>query len=134
VRSLSQMLRAARALSSGHFCGALYKHTGMRPSEYQQRLRISRARELLELSRKSADNIALSIDYEDVGGFRRVFRKIIGLTPSEYRHRFSRLGTTATTLGTDPPNTASLSRRVVDTAGVTIQVTDSRARSLARPS
>jgi hypothetical protein len=97
------MLRAARALSSGHFCGALYKHTGMRPSEYQQRLRISRARELLELSRKSADNIALSIGYEDVGGFRRVFRKIIGLTPSEYRHRFSRLGTTATTLGTDPP-------------------------------
>jgi transcriptional regulator GlxA family with amidase domain len=76
--------------------------TGMTPSEYQQRLRISRARELLEFSRKSVDNIALSIGYEDVGGFRRVFRKIVGLTPSEYRRRFSRLGTRATALGTEP--------------------------------
>ena len=29
-------------------------------------------------------------NYEDVGGFRRLFRKIVGLTPSEYRRRFSR--------------------------------------------
>ena len=65
--------------------------TGMRPSEYQQRLRISRARELLESSRKSVANITLSVGYEDVGGFRRVFRKIVGLTPSDYRRRFSRL-------------------------------------------
>ena len=65
---------------------------GMTPSEYQQRLRISRTRELLEFSRKSVDNIALSIGYEDVGGFRRVFRKIV----------FSRLGTRATALGTEP--------------------------------
>ena len=28
---------------------------------------------------------------DDVGGFRRVFRKIVGLTPSEYRHRFCRI-------------------------------------------
>jgi len=70
---------------------------GMTPSEYQQRLRISRTRELLEFSRKSVDNIALSIGYEDIGGFRRVFHKIVGLTPSDYRRRFSRLGRAATT-------------------------------------
>ena len=69
--------------------------TGMRPREYQQRLRISRARELLEFSRKSVDSIALNAGYEDVGGFRRVFRKIIGLTPSDYRRRFSRLSAVA---------------------------------------
>jgi transcriptional regulator GlxA family with amidase domain len=69
--------------------------TGMRPSEYQQRLRISRARELLEFSRKSVDNIALDVGYQDVGGFRRVFHKIIGLTPSDYRRRFSRFSTAA---------------------------------------
>jgi transcriptional regulator GlxA family with amidase domain len=67
----------------------------MRPGEYQQRLRISRARELLEFSRKSIDNIALDVGYEDVGGFRRVFHKIVGLTPSDYRRRFSRLSTAA---------------------------------------
>jgi transcriptional regulator GlxA family with amidase domain len=66
--------------------------TGMKPSEYQQRLRMTRARELLEFSRTTVDAIALSVGYDDVGGFRRVFRKIVGLTPSDYRRRFSRIG------------------------------------------
>ena len=65
--------------------------TGMKPSEYQQRLRISRARELLEFSRKGVDLIATSVGYADVGGFRRIFRKTVGLTPSDYRRRFCRL-------------------------------------------
>jgi transcriptional regulator GlxA family with amidase domain len=65
--------------------------TGMKPSEYQQRLRMTRAREMLEFSRSTVDGIASSVGYDDVGGFRRVFRKIVGLTPSEYRRRFSRL-------------------------------------------
>jgi transcriptional regulator GlxA family with amidase domain len=63
----------------------------MKPSEYQQRLRITRAREMLEFSRTSIDKIAASVGYDDVGGFRRVFRKIVGLTPSEYRQRFCRI-------------------------------------------
>jgi transcriptional regulator GlxA family with amidase domain len=65
--------------------------TGMKPSEYQQRLRMTRAREMLEFSRTSVDEIASSVGYDDAGGFRRVFRKIVGLTPSDYRRRFSRL-------------------------------------------
>ena len=47
-------------------------------------------REMLEFSRTSVDQIAASIGYNDVGGFRRVFRKITGLTPSDYRKRFCR--------------------------------------------
>lgn len=62
--------------------------TGMRPSEYHQSLRISRAREMLEFSRKSINEIASAVGYEDVGGFRRVFQKLMGLTPSDYRRRF----------------------------------------------
>jgi transcriptional regulator GlxA family with amidase domain len=65
--------------------------TGMTPSEYQQRLRIARARELLEFSRTSVDEIASRVGYEDVGAFRRVFRKFMGLTPSDYRRRFCTL-------------------------------------------
>src|SRR5471032_96422 len=72
------------------FLRRFVKATGMKPSEYQQRLRISRARELLEFSRTSVEQIAWTIGYTDVGGFRRVFRKIVGLTPSDYRRRFSR--------------------------------------------
>lgn len=67
------------------------KATGLKPIEYQQRLRISRAREMLEFSGTSISEIASSIGYDDVGGFRRIFRKFVGLTPSDYRRRFSRL-------------------------------------------
>lgn len=62
--------------------------TGMRPSEYQQNLRISRARELLEFSRRSIGEIASAVGYDDVGGFRRVFQRTMGLSPSDYRRRF----------------------------------------------
>lgn len=62
--------------------------TGMKPSEYQQRLRITRAREMLEFSQASIEEISWSLGYGDVGGFRRVFRKVMGLTPSDYRRRF----------------------------------------------
>jgi transcriptional regulator GlxA family with amidase domain len=41
----------------------------MKPSEYQQRLRVFRAREMLEFSRTSVDEIAASVGYDDVGGF-----------------------------------------------------------------
>jgi transcriptional regulator GlxA family with amidase domain len=64
--------------------------TGMKPTEYQQRLRMSRAREMLEFSRSSIDLIAEGVGYRDVRGFRRVFRGIVGLTPSDYRRRFYR--------------------------------------------
>ncbi|WP_322029479.1 GlxA family transcriptional regulator [Paraburkholderia sp. J76] len=62
--------------------------TGMKPSEYQQRLRITRAREMLEFSQASIEEISWSLGYGDVAGFRRVFRKVMGLTPSDYRRRF----------------------------------------------
>jgi transcriptional regulator GlxA family with amidase domain len=103
----SRVVDAARraGLEQRTFLRRFAQATGMRPSEYQQRLRISRARELLEFSRKSVDNIALTVGYEDVGGFRRVFRKIVGLTPSDYRSRFSRLGRAAATLATEPAQT-----------------------------
>ncbi len=54
------------------------KATGVKLVEYQQRLRISRAREMLEFFRKSVDEIAVSIGYEDIGGFRRMFRNLSG--------------------------------------------------------
>ncbi|WP_380871601.1 AraC family transcriptional regulator [Sphingomonas sp. DBB INV C78] len=77
--------------------------TGMKPTEYQQRLRVSRAREMLEFSRASVDTIAMSVGYGDTRGFRRVFQSIVGLTPSDYRRRFASQGTS----GSDAPTAAA---------------------------
>lgn len=65
------------------------KATGMTTSQYCQRLRVGEARELLQYSRLSVENIAYQIGYEDAGAFTKVFFKIVGLTPGEYRQRFS---------------------------------------------
>lgn len=72
------------------FLRRFVKATGMKPSEYQQQLRITRGRELLEFTRQPVDQIASMAGYEDPGGFRRVFKRIVGLSPGEYRRRFQR--------------------------------------------
>ena len=62
--------------------------TGSKPSEYHQRLKIARGKELLEFTRDSVERIALAAGYEDAGGFRRTFKRVIGLSPAEYRRKF----------------------------------------------
>lgn len=65
------------------------KATGMTTTEYCQRLRVGRARELLQFGTASIDRVAWEVGYNDPGAFRKVFTRTVGLTPGEYRRRFS---------------------------------------------
>ena len=62
--------------------------TGLTPTEYAQHLRIGKARELLEFTKRPVDQIAWSVGYEDAGAFRKLFHRIIGLSSSDYLQRF----------------------------------------------
>lgn len=62
--------------------------TGMKPIEYAQHLRVGKARELLEFTRRSIEQISWSVGYEDVAAFRKLFHRLVGLSPGDYRHRF----------------------------------------------
>ena len=62
--------------------------TGLKPNEYLQHVRIAKAREALEFSMQSVNEIAWKIGYEDPGAFRKIFNRIVGLSPGEYRKRF----------------------------------------------
>lgn len=75
-------------LSNRTFLRRFFKATGMTPSEYHQQLRIARCREMLEFTRKTVEQIAFAAGYEDARGFRRTFKRVIGLSPAEYRRRF----------------------------------------------
>jgi transcriptional regulator GlxA family with amidase domain len=44
---------------------------------------------MLEFSNDAVDQIAWRIGYEDSGSFRKVFYKVMGISPSAYRKRFS---------------------------------------------
>jgi transcriptional regulator GlxA family with amidase domain len=62
--------------------------TGFAPLDYVQRLRIEDAKRRLERTETSADEISWQVGYEDAAFFRRLFKRVTGLTPGAYRRRF----------------------------------------------
>lgn len=74
------------------FLRRFQKATGINPTDYAQRLRIAKARDLLEQSSLSIEEIAAASGYEDASAFRKTFRRIVGVSPGEYRMRFSIVG------------------------------------------
>ncbi len=66
--------------------------TGMSPIEYCRRVRIARAREVLEGGETSQKELAESLGYKDVASFTRAFRKAVGSAPGAYRKRFGGKG------------------------------------------
>ena len=59
--------------------------------EYLQRVRIEAAKRRFESSRKSINEVMYDVGYTDTKAFRDVFKKITGLTPVEYRNKFSKV-------------------------------------------
>jgi len=76
-------------LSARTFLRRFQQATTLNPTAYLQLLRVGKARELLEFSSLPFNQIAWKIGYEDPGAFRKVFIKIMGLSPGEYRRRFT---------------------------------------------
>lgn len=62
--------------------------TGYSPLSYIQTLRIEEAKQLLETSALAVSQISQDVGYEDEASFRRLFRKLTGMTPGEYRRNF----------------------------------------------
>ena len=62
--------------------------TGFSPIDYVQRLRIEDAKRRLERTEASADAISWEVGYEDPAFFRRLFKRVTGMTPGAYRRRF----------------------------------------------
>ncbi|WP_456385237.1 GlxA family transcriptional regulator [Desulfolithobacter sp.] len=68
-----------------------FKHaTGETPLVYLQRVRVERAKQMLESTNMSFDEISYQVGYRDTGFFRKLFVKYTSLLPGEYRCRFSR--------------------------------------------
>ena len=82
------MMAKCAKLEERTFLRRFHKATGLKPTEYFQHVRVVKAREILEFTDKNVDEIAWSVGYEDPSAFRKLFKKIVGLTPGEYRTRF----------------------------------------------
>ncbi len=62
--------------------------TGVSLMEYLQNLRVEEARRMLEHTSEPVDEIGAAVGYEDTSFFRRLFKRVTGLTPSQYRRLF----------------------------------------------
>jgi transcriptional regulator GlxA family with amidase domain len=62
--------------------------TGYAPLAYVQSIRVEEAKQLLETSEQPIEEIAREVGYEDTASFRRLFRRLVGMTPGDYRRKF----------------------------------------------
>jgi transcriptional regulator GlxA family with amidase domain len=84
---VEEMVRRS-ALAERTFKRRFTEATGFAPIDYVQRLRIEDAKRRLERTDISAEEISWKVGYEDPAFFRRLFKRVTGLTPGAYRKRF----------------------------------------------
>jgi len=78
-------------LSERGFLRRFKRATGQSPSEYIQTLRVEEAKQLLETTNLSVDEIADEVGYSEPSSLRSAFRKNVGLSARDYRRRWSGL-------------------------------------------
>lgn len=66
---------------------------------YVQHVRVEEAKRRLERTSEPVDDISYAVGYEDPASFRRLFKRITGVTPGQYRRKlqlpaFARSATT----------------------------------------
>jgi transcriptional regulator GlxA family with amidase domain len=72
-------------MSPKHFSRIFKRRTGYAPVDYFIRLKVQRACQYLSASDDLIKTVASNLGYDDVAYFSRVFRKVMGSSPQEYR-------------------------------------------------
>ena len=84
ITGLSQLAEKF-CVSKEHLCRVFKSDTGMTVSEYTSKVRIKHACDMLRTTDKKVTDIAFAVGYESLGYFNRVFKKEMGLSPSDFR-------------------------------------------------
>lgn len=82
--SLSMVAKAVNT-SSFYFCKMFKRVTGLNFTDYVSRVRIEKAKNLLLNPNLRISEIAFEVGFQSLTHFNRVFKKITGHSPSEYR-------------------------------------------------
>ena len=78
-------------MSSRTFIRKFTLLTGNTPLEYVQRARMEAAKRLLEKGKLTVEQVCMKVGYGDFGFFRNVFKRLTGLTPQEYKKKYSQM-------------------------------------------
>lgn len=80
-----QDVAGAVSMSNSRFSTVFAQETGYTFTEYLAALRIGKAQELLRLTNMRSSQISEAVGYSDPHYFSYLFKKRVGMTPSEYR-------------------------------------------------
>lgn len=75
-------------ISPYYFSRVFKEETGMKFIEYLTKVRIEKAKELLNEEQYSIKEVCIEAGYSDPNYFSRIFKKWVGTTPTEYRERY----------------------------------------------
>lgn len=84
--SISQ-LASSVSLCKDRFIRLFHKETGQTPTDYITRKKILRAQILLAVKNMSVKQVALELGYTNISYFGRVFHKITGLSPMDFKRQ-----------------------------------------------
>jgi AraC-like DNA-binding protein/ligand-binding sensor protein len=96
--SLSEICRTLN-VSTFHFCRTFKRTTGLTFVEYLSRVRIEKAKSLLYKSDLRVGEIAYEVGFQSITDFNRVFRKLVGYSPTVFRSRLNDIRVTAIDFG-----------------------------------
>lgn len=82
--SLGAVAKAVNT-STFYFCKMFKKATGINFTEYVSRVRIEKSKNLLLNPNLRVSEIAYEVGFQSLTHFNRVFKKIVGQSPTEYR-------------------------------------------------
>jgi AraC-like DNA-binding protein len=86
--SLGQVAKAVNT-STFYFCKMFKKFTGINFTDYVSRVRIEDAKNLLLNPNLRVSEIAYEVGFQSLTHFNRVFKKVVGQSPTEYRARLA---------------------------------------------
>lgn len=92
--SLSAVAKAVNT-STFYFCKMFKKATGLTFTEYLGRVRVEKAKSLLLNPHLRVSEVAFEVGFQSLSQFNRVFKRITGSSPSDYRQRLPRGQTAA---------------------------------------
>ncbi len=78
--------------STFYFCKMFKKSTGLNFTDYLSRVRIEKAKNLLLNPNLRISEIAYEVGFQSLTHFNRVFRKLVGQSPTQYREKLPGMG------------------------------------------
>ena len=88
--SLGQVARAVNT-STYYFCKVFKKATNINFTDYVSRVRIEKAKNLALNPNLRISEIAFEVGFQSLTHFNRVFKRITGMSPTQYRAQLPRL-------------------------------------------